>query len=771
LEPFLERPAILPGAARQLVEGHNPLDLGAPARSVLEPIDDSFNATFAAGSDQQVPIEFVDLSGYGASCVSNWVNDPGDGPAITNVRFEVLNGRTRYEVIRMRSKLIPCDAVVIRTITLERRASGAVFRWDSGWVAITDGLFEWPGDKVRFHTGAVRGFYKIREIRDTRGTITLAGVPGAAVEAVYFDADISVDHVVRGATSGDRIPALSQLGFVQLVPFGAQSPLHVDPLTAAQLLELLQRYNPVGGNVDCVVNIGGSGQQMRVTGIFSSVALNDAGKPEFVVACYGSPMLLRREQWTMSRVSTANGEVSAVDVHRGVPLIRGGGSPNVPAFGPYRIAEPEDLLRSNAATAYALQLTTETNRLLFLNPQINPGKNAIMGSDRPIMADPFAQVGQGGLFPPLGRCLQLEPPGYLLNILPDGYQWPSPQTAFKIPDLGNDLKRFLIKNGSFDLRADYAGKLVRIVADSAKPWSINLPKIPSVLDVHTPDLGKDILQVVSDMYSPGAEGQSPPQILYGAALKTASDLMTIFQAFTADGLPPLEIKLSPPTLEDPALHLHIGARFPIANKDGSAIDVGIGKFRGEFGVGTDIQLGLQGFGGRIYFNGMGELQQPLLPKLLYVGGSLFVEISINESGTPALRLITSAVGSVGGDLIPGLVSVEGAVSYGYFLDTSIDPFMPGVALGMEVRAKLLSGLVGVRFRGDVTVGVMPVGVMPDLPFPRNLVIAGQFTAHLSVIGFYVFERDFDKTLRFEQKIPGVIAAGIAVYTGLVPLPV
>jgi hypothetical protein len=362
-------------------------------------------------------------------------------------------------------------------------------------------------------------------------------------------------------------------------------------------------------------------------------------------------------------------------------------------------------------------------------------------------------------------------PGYSLEILPGGYRLPMPAgpVSFTIPDLP-DLRRFLVKSGGYDMRVDYAGTAVQIVADAGAPWSINIPQVPTFLDVHSPDFGEDILKLVSDLYSPDAENLKPPQIVYGEALKAASDIITALQGFTPADAPPLQIDLSPPRLDDPSLHLNIAANFPIANEDGSALDISIGKFRGSIGFGTEINVGLSGFGGRIYFNLLGELQQPLLPKLLYVGGSLFLEISIDDSGTPGLRLIASAVASIGGDLIPGLIAVEGSASYGYLLDTSGHPFTPGVALGIEARARLLSGLVGVRFRADVTVGVTSVGPVV-VPLPRPLLITGTFSAHLSVVAAWVFEKSFDKTLRFHQEIPALAAGVLEVYTGMVPLPV
>jgi hypothetical protein len=89
---------------------------------------------------------------------------------------------------------------------------------------------------------------------------------------------------------------------------------------------------------------------------------------------------------------------------------------------------------------------------------------------------------------------------------------------------------------------------------------------------------------------------------------------------------------------------------------------------------------------------------------------------------------------------------------------------------MEVRAKLLSGFLGVRMRADVSVGATVGKLSADIPPIRDLFIQGTFTAMLSVVAAWVFEKDFSKTLRFEQKIPGLVAtAAFAVATGLVPI--
>ena len=334
-----------------------------PPFSVLTPLDQDFNLTFGPGRPGAcVPIERVDLSGYGASCFSDWRHDQPIG--ISNVRFEVLSGRTRYEVIRMKTILGPCAAVVVRTITLERTGSGNVYRWDSGWQPVTDGLFEWPDATVKQHTSAVRGFYNIRHIRDTPGSYTVDGGK-AEVQLVYFDTDVELDYPANGATAGRRTPSLGQVGFVQRIPRGL---VPAAPLNRKQFEEVMRTLGPFGGPFDCVLDIGSSGQQMRVTSVFSAPAPGPGGT-EFPVACYGALSVPRNEQWSTVHVATGSGTVAAVDPGRGVPLIRKGGTPHNPASGNYRLADPESLLDPNPATDYGLLLTTDTNACFSAAPR------------------------------------------------------------------------------------------------------------------------------------------------------------------------------------------------------------------------------------------------------------------------------------------------------------------------------------------------------------------------------------------------------------------
>jgi hypothetical protein len=67
-----------------------------PTGSGLKSVVPSELASFGFG----IPLHHADLSGYGLSTFSEWLQPESAGASITKVEFHVLNGRTAYEVRR-----------------------------------------------------------------------------------------------------------------------------------------------------------------------------------------------------------------------------------------------------------------------------------------------------------------------------------------------------------------------------------------------------------------------------------------------------------------------------------------------------------------------------------------------------------------------------------------------------------------------------------------------------------------------------------------------
>jgi len=112
-----------------------------------ETVTEIFNREFSSANkgpliDRGVPVERIDISGYGSSMFSNWLNDKAKFAQTSQAKFDVITGRTAHEIIQVRSILYPWGVGVVRTIVLYRPSSGFVYRVDSGWRADSDGLFD-----------------------------------------------------------------------------------------------------------------------------------------------------------------------------------------------------------------------------------------------------------------------------------------------------------------------------------------------------------------------------------------------------------------------------------------------------------------------------------------------------------------------------------------------------------------------------------------------------------------------------------------------------
>ena len=135
------------------------------------------NEMYAA--DRRVPLEGIELSGYGASMFSHWYNEHANVASVSQAHFDVLVGRTSREVVQVRSILYPFAVHVVRTITLTRAANGYVYRSDSGWKAESDGNSRFQlldrirtqgragrAEPVRHPSQPINFISNVREIRD-----------------------------------------------------------------------------------------------------------------------------------------------------------------------------------------------------------------------------------------------------------------------------------------------------------------------------------------------------------------------------------------------------------------------------------------------------------------------------------------------------------------------------------------------------------------------------------------------------------------------------
>jgi hypothetical protein len=173
-----------------------------------------------------VPLTRIDLSGYGASTFSNWLNPEAAFAETSQARFDVFVGRCAHEIIQVRSMVYPWGIKVVRTITMFRVGSAYVYRVDSGWKAESHGEFDFrtePSENPVFkvHPGIISGLYNVQNIIETE-EIALAtgemaapkivddngdlvnnpsGVTDFELQPVFFDADVEIENTVSGFVS------------------------------------------------------------------------------------------------------------------------------------------------------------------------------------------------------------------------------------------------------------------------------------------------------------------------------------------------------------------------------------------------------------------------------------------------------------------------------------------------------------------------------------------------------------------------------------------
>ena len=442
------------------VQTNNVLDLfgnaanaGTLGSSVGFIFNDEFKLKPNALTSRGVPLTRVDFSGYGASIFSDWLNPNAQMAQTSQSQFDVWVGRTGHEVVQVKSIIYPWGIRVVRTIILYRAATGYEYRVDTGWQAQSDGMFDFsyylpkvgdPSQRVakepgyKFHPGVIKGLFNVKNIVEQNNQFPTATVihdgqtylddnnnpvvqtggdktEPALLQLVTFDADVDIESAVQGAVNG-RVPSKKIMGFVQLAPRGI--PLSVDALVKL----LSYQPDPIGGSVDCVVDIGGNGQRLRVNRFDVSNSVDTNGTdPIFAVSARGSVILPKEGSWSMVQHARGTGEVTSLPPQLAVPLVRSGvlkyqiGSnsggdvmklvPPDPKASLLRLANPLDLLRASTADTlnYGFLLTTDTQKVLFLTPAYKilaaGDKPTLLSKTPPLFVDAFRIVNSKGIFP------------------------------------------------------------------------------------------------------------------------------------------------------------------------------------------------------------------------------------------------------------------------------------------------------------------------------------------------------------------------------------
>jgi hypothetical protein len=285
---------------------------GTISRPVLtESVTKIFNGIFNVMSQQGVPLERYDFSGYGANVFSSWINKKADIAKVSQAIFDVWRGRVAKEIIQVRSIIYPFAIRVVRTITMYRSSTAFEYRVDSGWRADSNGEYDFTSNaepvSYEVHDGLVKGVYNVKNIvendlapytntwnKDYGVFINDNGEPEAIpagtpktleveLVPVYFDADVKIEDATQGMVNG-FVPSKKMLGYLQLKPKG----VIISPQDFEAVLNI---HKGLGGPVDAIVNIHSSGQKMRLTRVSVEPSRNEANNIVFVAAAQGMPIL------------------------------------------------------------------------------------------------------------------------------------------------------------------------------------------------------------------------------------------------------------------------------------------------------------------------------------------------------------------------------------------------------------------------------------------------------------------------------------------------
>lgn len=617
------------------------------------------NAAPAGGTRPRVPLTRYDVSGYGASALSDWLNPKAAYAATSEVRFDVFVGRTAYEVVQVRSYLYPWAVPVVRTITMQRRSGGGVIRKDSGWQAAGPGLFLFPApaatwggstaDRVRpdyIHPGAVRGVFNVRNVRDLpRGFAAPSGE--GQLTAVTFDADVLLEGVVRGG-SGGFVPSRGQVGFVQIAPTGA-------PLTRVDFRDLLEHEGgTLGGPVECALDVGGSGLLHRVVRAEVGHGVDAAGQPVFAAVARGAPVLPQAGAWSVARLDLGSGEVTPAS-STGVPLVREGDArPGAVKADRYRFADPMDVVREDSPSAdYGFLHAMDTQRVLYRRPKVKVGDARVTSTQRPLLADPWSMLRAAGVFPKAADCLEVPTNNFELAV----YAGSEGELKLNLPFLDGTfaldatLTRTLTEvaqTRSFAQYANKAGEATRVTlafdSRAAEPWRFTMAPVSVVVSSGSTEAFRFHLPLTSSAST--ATRFDNPEMVLGPPFDIVKSVLEVLKALGVA----------------PALQLGMSNEWKIsggAEVELPEIEFGAAKLI-EVGAATEVSYSLSSPSSSLvsYEVSAGLVFATAIPGL-YAGGLLKLEVAAD----PVLvtSITTMAVVVFGGDLLGGEAEVQAGV--------------------------------------------------------------------------------------------------------------
>jgi hypothetical protein len=742
------------------------------------------------------PVTQYELTGYGASLFSDWSDQSSLGPAIIQARFDVLVGRTGYQVIQMQATKYPWCAKCVRIITIQRTNGGWILREDSGWVPVTDGLFRFPSsadlpttpqkigvspditpafDDARIDRGAVKGVVNIRNIR-------LAGPqfspPGSAAvfRPVKFDADVLLDQVavLSGGTqvpaganpSGTRVPSRGIDGYIHIdgphytgfqVVDGAVTTTALDfvaPATEQDIFKLLTATGPATAPVSCIVAVGGTSDKPAMTLRVSQAAVScddHPGDPHLVAALRHTPVLPRDGAWSVGRMKVTDTAPNALEPQVAVPLVRpstGNGADR------WHLADPADIRRlgdgDKPKTIYGLLQSAGTQKTFFARPQALDGAAQINVPQPPSFADVGALFNAAGIFPNLGDAFAIDGlSGLDVTGTDIGFK-----KTFAVKKVGGNPRETMLMNlGVVTIVLRYANEKTQETAvdvkvdPAASPrWAISLRRVCFAVKRKNDDLIRIYADVKADEKTSATFENL--NVHYVGMLHILQDIFANIQQ-VARFLPGgagagLKVGFS---------HGRLTVRNDFALPN---LPLGTGEIT-DIAVAMGLALELSPLGVE-FVAGLGSTDKPFRWVVSPLAGTGVIQVGVNTQG---LNILIQGGLGLGLAIDLGIAAGSAAITLAVEFNTLVDPFALKYILSGRASVDVMRGLASVTLTLSAGLGVIPPANLLDLPvppdFPKEL---GPYTIgflasvavgiHISVC--WVADIDWDDSWQFRQDI-------------------
>ncbi|WP_156423850.1 hypothetical protein [Erythrobacter sp. YT30] len=486
-ESQAEPPYMDPGFRGYSYQWANGVDLETGARrnisvlgSVADPdgsVEALFNQEFLL-SRPRVPVNRLDISGYGASMFSDWRNPFAAFAEAAKVEFQVTVGRTVLEIVKFVSVLYPWGIRVTRSVTIERGSGAGVVRRDTGWQATSPGLLDFryvPEGEAEpvespyvMHPGLLRGVFDVERIRPAdRGRIDLPS--GGAVLPMMFDADFEIGTDSKFV----RAPSKGVLGFLHLEPVG-------EPISSQDLDDLIETMGPVGGPLNVDLEIDNSRMTCRIVRAEIAASQSTSG-PVLAGAITGLPEFSNAGSWSVAAFAgpgAAGEPQEARTVDEGVSLVRRGmsgpprnGRIHVPTPDPHiRFADAADLFATSPERDYAFLQTCPTHTFAYRRPSIEIGAQHIDAGLPPLFADVMVRTTGGSIFPPEDIAITLPASTELV-------------TDTGVPRLGNPISMSITRGPVTLSDSDIGGGKLEYRGASlwleigATDWCVKIPHV------------------------------------------------------------------------------------------------------------------------------------------------------------------------------------------------------------------------------------------------------------------------------------------------------